>query len=88
MFAPLVVLVRNVMGTPKFNQLRRQAIAIHSKTITTTLRTVFRGGLEKSYPPHKVQVYEKHGAPMDSLKSILAGLLTTAGHLANRSANF
>ncbi|TVP64506.1 MAG: electron transporter [Leptolyngbya sp. LCM1.Bin17] len=34
MFAPLVVLVRNVMGTPKFNKLRGQAIALHSKTIT------------------------------------------------------
>ncbi|MGG6242524.1 cyclic electron transport protein PGR5 [Nodosilinea sp. AN01ver1] len=34
MFAPLVVLVRNVMGTPKFNKLRGQAIALHSKIIT------------------------------------------------------
>jgi hypothetical protein len=35
-----------------------------------------------------VQVYEKHGAPMDSLKSILTGLLGTAGPLANRSGSF
>ena len=48
----------------------------------------FGEGLEKSYPPHRVQVYEKYGAPMDSLKSILAGLLGTAGHLANRSGSF
>jgi hypothetical protein len=34
MFAPMVLLVRNIMGTPKFNQLRGQAIALHSKTIT------------------------------------------------------
>jgi hypothetical protein len=34
MFAPFVVLVRNVMGTPQFNKLRGQAIALHSKTIT------------------------------------------------------
>lgn len=34
MFAPIVLLVRNVMGTPKFNKLRGQAIALHSKTIT------------------------------------------------------
>jgi transposase-like protein len=33
MFAPIVMLVRNIMGTPKFNQLRGQAIALHSKTI-------------------------------------------------------
>ena len=44
--------------------------------------------LEKSYPPHRVQVYEKYGAPMDSLKSILTGLLGTAGPLANRSGSF
>jgi hypothetical protein len=34
MFAPLVVLVRNTLGTPQFNKLRGQAIALHSKTIT------------------------------------------------------
>jgi hypothetical protein len=34
MFAPLVVFVRKVLGTPKFNKLRGQAIALHSKTIT------------------------------------------------------
>lgn len=45
-------------------------------------------GLEKSYPPHKVQVQVKHGARMDSLNSILAGLLTTAGHVANRNDSF
>ncbi len=56
--------------------------------LLTTLRTVLPEGLEKSYPPHRVQVQVKHGAPMDSLKSILAGLLTTAGHLANRNASF
>ncbi|MBD1918728.1 MULTISPECIES: electron transporter [Cyanophyceae] len=30
----MVLLVRNIMGTPKFNKLRGQAIALHSKTIT------------------------------------------------------
>lgn len=34
MFAPMVLLVRNIMGTLKFNKLRGQAIALHSKTIT------------------------------------------------------
>ena len=33
MFAPLVVLVRKALGTPKFNKLRGQAIALHSTTI-------------------------------------------------------
>jgi hypothetical protein len=34
MFAPFVVLVRHALGTPKFNQLRGHAIALHAKTIT------------------------------------------------------
>lgn len=34
MFAPIVVLVRKVMGDPKFVKLRGQAIAQHSKVIT------------------------------------------------------
>ena len=43
-------------------------------------------GLEKSYPPLRVQV--KHGAQMDSLTKILTGLLSSAGHLVNPSASF
>lgn len=34
MFAPIVLVIRKIMGTPKFNKLRGQAIALHSKTIT------------------------------------------------------
>ncbi|MEO1349996.1 MAG: electron transporter [Cyanobacteria bacterium J06635_15] len=34
MFAPLIMVIRNIMGAPKFNKLRGQAIALHSKTIT------------------------------------------------------
>ena len=44
--------------------------------------------LEESYPPYRVQVYVKHGAPMDSPKSTLPGLLATADHLANPSDIF
>ena len=34
MFAPIVVLVRNFLGKAKFNKVRGQAIALHSKVIT------------------------------------------------------
>jgi hypothetical protein len=34
MFAPIVVLVRSLVGDPGFIKLRGQAIALHSKTIT------------------------------------------------------
>ena len=70
------------------NNIQPGPIDTDMNPAAATLRTVFGGGLEKSYPPHRVQVQLKHGAPMDSLNRILAGLLTTAGHLANRSASF
>jgi hypothetical protein len=34
MFAPLVFLVRNVLGESEFKQVRGKAIALHSKVIT------------------------------------------------------
>jgi len=34
MFAPIVILTRNVMGKSKFTQLRGKAIAAHCKVIT------------------------------------------------------
>lgn len=35
MFAPLVVLVRNIVGQPRFVKLRGKAIVMHSKAITS-----------------------------------------------------
>ena len=34
MFAPLVILVRKMMGKVEFNKLRGKAIGLHAKTIT------------------------------------------------------
>jgi hypothetical protein len=34
MFAPIVIQIRQFMGTKEFNQLRGKAIALHSKVIT------------------------------------------------------
>ena len=34
MFAPIVVILRDYLGKPKFNQLRGKAIALHCQTIT------------------------------------------------------
>ena len=34
MFAPLVILLRNLMGKKEFNRLRGKFIALHSQTIT------------------------------------------------------
>lgn len=35
LFAPIVVLVRNVVGRKRFNQLRGKVIALHSQVQTT-----------------------------------------------------
>jgi hypothetical protein len=34
MFAPMIILFRNYLGQPKFNQLRGKLIALHAQTIT------------------------------------------------------
>ena len=44
MFAPLVVLVRNIVGQPRFIKLRGKAIALHSKAITNFCKQV---GIER-----------------------------------------
>lgn len=45
MFAPLVVLVRNIVGQPRFVKLRGKAIAMHSKAITNFCNQV---GIDRS----------------------------------------
>jgi len=45
MFAPLVVLARNIVGQPKFIKLRGKAIALHSKAITNFCNQV---GIDRS----------------------------------------
>lgn len=36
LFAPLVVVARNIIGRKRFNQLRGKAIALHSQVINTS----------------------------------------------------
>ena len=45
MFAPIVISLRNVMGSKKFNKVRGQAIKLHSQVIT---RVCERFGVERS----------------------------------------
>ncbi|NJK41483.1 MAG: electron transporter [Acaryochloridaceae cyanobacterium SU_2_1] len=44
MFAPLVVLVRQFVGQPRFIKVRGQAIALHTKAITAFCNRV---GIER-----------------------------------------
>jgi len=39
-FAPIVVIARNIIGKKRFNQLRGKAIALHSQVITEFCKTI------------------------------------------------
>ncbi|XP_020227174.1 protein PROTON GRADIENT REGULATION 5, chloroplastic [Cajanus cajan] len=39
-FAPLVVVTRNIIGKKRFNQLRGKAIALHSQVITEFCKSI------------------------------------------------
>ncbi|XP_022924637.1 protein PROTON GRADIENT REGULATION 5, chloroplastic-like [Cucurbita moschata] len=40
LFAPVVVLARNIIGKKRFNQLRGKAIALHSQVITEFCKSI------------------------------------------------
>ncbi|KAK8952000.1 hypothetical protein KSP39_PZI004272 [Platanthera zijinensis] len=46
-FAPVVVLTRNIVGTKRFNQLRGKAIALHSQVITEFCKTIGADGKQR-----------------------------------------
>ncbi|URE12622.1 Protein PROTON GRADIENT REGULATION 5, chloroplastic, partial [Musa troglodytarum] len=44
LFAPVIVLVRNIIDRKRFNQLRGKAIALHSQVITEFCKTIGADG--------------------------------------------
>ncbi|KAL0907422.1 hypothetical protein M5K25_021833 [Dendrobium thyrsiflorum] len=46
-FAPVVVLTRNIIGKKRFNQLRGKAIALHSQVITEFCKTIGADGKQR-----------------------------------------
>ncbi|MQL41461.1 electron transporter, partial [Escherichia coli] len=40
MFAPLVVVTRNIVGKKRFNQIRGKVIALHSQVITEFCKSI------------------------------------------------
>lgn len=44
LFAPLVVIARNLIGKKQFNQLRGKAIALHSQVITEFCKSIGADG--------------------------------------------
>ncbi|XP_068666079.1 protein PROTON GRADIENT REGULATION 5, chloroplastic-like [Aristolochia californica] len=47
LFAPLVVLTRNIIGKKRFNQFRGKAIALHSQVITEFCKTIGADGKQR-----------------------------------------
>ncbi|WVY98090.1 hypothetical protein V8G54_030241 [Vigna mungo] len=46
-FAPLVVVTRNIVGKKRFNQLRGKAIALHSQVITEFCKSIGADGKQR-----------------------------------------
>ncbi len=64
MFAPIVILSRNYLGKAKFNKLRGQAIALHSKTITAVCN---RFGIERTTRQNLIRTARDNGKKLGFL---------------------
>lgn len=64
MFAPIVVLVRNFLGKAKFNKVRGQAIALHSKVITNVCNRI---GLESKIRQNFIRTARDNGKKLGLL---------------------
>ncbi|XP_058094792.1 protein PROTON GRADIENT REGULATION 5, chloroplastic [Magnolia sinica] len=47
LFAPLVVITRDIIGKKRFNQLRGKAIALHSQVITEFCKSIGADGKQR-----------------------------------------
>lgn len=64
MFAPLVVLVRDRLGKVKFNRIRGQAIALHSKTITNFCERI---GIDRTVRQNLIRLARDNGKKLGLL---------------------
>ncbi|MDJ0705132.1 MAG: electron transporter [Leptolyngbyaceae cyanobacterium MO_188.B28] len=58
MFAPIVILTRNLIGKPEFIQLRGKLIALHSKAITRFCNSV---GIERTQRQNLIRLARDNG---------------------------
>ncbi|KKJ00181.1 cyclic electron transport protein PGR5 [Prochlorothrix hollandica] len=58
MFAPIVVLMRDLVGKPKFVQLRCKAIALHSKAITQFCNSI---GIDRTQRQNMIRLARDNG---------------------------
>uniref|UniRef100_A0A7N0TVP7 Proton gradient regulation 5 n=1 Tax=Kalanchoe fedtschenkoi TaxID=63787 RepID=A0A7N0TVP7_KALFE len=63
-FAPIVVLVRNLIGKKQFNQLRGKAIALHSQVITEFCKAI---GADAKQRQGLIRLAKKNGEKLGFL---------------------
>ncbi|CAO2177430.1 unnamed protein product, partial [Urochloa humidicola] len=63
-FAPLVVVARNIIGRKRFNQLRGKAIALHSQVITEFCKTI---GADAKQRQGLIRLAKKNGEKLGFL---------------------
>ena len=64
MFAPIVVVIRQLIGKAKFNQVRGKAIALHCQTITNFCKQF---GLETSQRQSLIRLAKSNGKKLGFL---------------------
>ncbi|KAH7573183.1 hypothetical protein ACOSP7_006650 [Xanthoceras sorbifolium] len=63
-FAPVVVLTRNIVGKKRFNQLRGKAIALHSQVITEFCKSI---GADAKQRQGLIRLAKKNGEKLGFL---------------------
>ncbi|XP_009592093.1 protein PROTON GRADIENT REGULATION 5, chloroplastic [Nicotiana tabacum] len=58
LFAPIVVVTRNIVGKKRFNQLRGKAIALHSQVITEFCKSI---GADQKQRQGLIRLAKKNG---------------------------
>ncbi|XP_073025783.1 protein PROTON GRADIENT REGULATION 5, chloroplastic-like [Primulina eburnea] len=64
LFAPIVVVARNVIGKKRFNQLRGKAIALHSQVITEFCKSIGADGKQRQ---GLIRIAKKNGEKLGFL---------------------
>ncbi|KAF5465867.1 hypothetical protein F2P56_015834 [Juglans regia] len=58
LFAPIVVVTRNIIGKKRFNQIRGKAIAVHSQVITEFCKSI---GADQKQRQGLIRLAKKNG---------------------------
>jgi hypothetical protein len=64
MFAPIIILIRKLLGQPKFNQARGKLIALHSQVITNCCNCV---GIDRTKRQNLIRLARDNGKKLGLL---------------------